>query len=177
MTTNKVHNLSLSALMLAVLIVCSQLTIPLPIVPITLQTLAVGIIATVLSPSYSVLVVSAYIILGAIGLPVFAGLSGGAPVLAGPTGGYIWGFIVYALITSLLLKVTDKSAFAVLLMNGIGAIVQLFLGTLWIQLFIHASILKAFSIGFFPFLIPLIIKVILVTAVYEGLKKAIVSFA
>jgi biotin transport system substrate-specific component len=162
----------MSALMLALLIVCSQLTIPLPIVPITLQTFAVGMVATILSPAYSALVIVAYIILGAVGLPVFAGFSGGAAVLVGPTGGYIWAFLIYGVLTSYLLKLIHKGAVNVFIANFVGAITQLLLGTIWLQIFMHVSLPKALTIGFVPFLIPLVLKVLVIIAVFMGLKRA-----
>ncbi|MDN6208478.1 MAG: biotin transporter BioY, partial [Lactococcus sp.] len=69
MTHNKTQRLAIIAIAAAFLAISSQITIPLPIVPLTLQTLAVGIIATVLTPLDSVLAILVYLILGAIGLP------------------------------------------------------------------------------------------------------------
>ena len=71
MTNNKVQRLAIIAISTAFLAVASQLTIPLPLVPLTLQTLAVGIIATLLKPLDSILAICLYLVLGAIGVPVF----------------------------------------------------------------------------------------------------------
>ena len=67
---------------LALLIVCAQISIPIWIVPITLQTLAVGLIATVLPLQLSSAVIAAYLLLGLVGLPVFANFAGGASVIS-----------------------------------------------------------------------------------------------
>ena len=97
MTHNKTQRLAIIAIAAAFLAISSQITIPLPIVPLTLQTLAVGIIATVLTPLDSVLAILVYLILGAIGLPVYAGGAAGFGVILGPTGGFLIGFLFQAL--------------------------------------------------------------------------------
>nr|WP_252895083.1 biotin transporter BioY [Liquorilactobacillus satsumensis] len=110
MKREKLHNLVLAGILLAVLVVCSQVTIPLPIIPLTLQTFGIGLIASLLPVSYAVEVVLAYLILGgAVGLPVFAGFSGGFAALMGPTGGYLVSFVLYALVTAAYLKYRGRS--------------------------------------------------------------------
>ena len=77
------------------LLACSAwVTIPFGPVPFTLQTLAVALVPQVLARREAVFTVAAYLVLGAIGLPVFSGFQGGIGVLAGPTGGFLWGFLV-----------------------------------------------------------------------------------
>lgn len=78
--------------MLALLLVCSQLTIPLPMIPLTLQTLVVGLLASILPLRYSLQTILVYLLLGFIGLPVFANFKGGLGVLFSNTGGYLLGF-------------------------------------------------------------------------------------
>lgn len=81
----------------AVLAVLSQIQIPMPSgVPVTLQTFAVALTGFVLGWKFGSGSVAVYICLGAVGLPVFAGLKGGIGALAGATGGFIWGFLVMA---------------------------------------------------------------------------------
>ncbi|KHE67078.1 BioY family transporter, partial [Halobacillus sp. BBL2006] len=71
----------------AITAILAQVEIPLPLVPISGQTLAVGVTATILGSRQGAIAIAAYAALGAIGLPVFAGFKGGVQVLAGPTGG------------------------------------------------------------------------------------------
>lgn len=80
----------------------AQVAIPLPFtpVPVTLQVLGVLLAGIALPPAAAALSQAAYVALGAAGLPVFAGFNGGAHHLVGPTGGYLWGFVVAAPLTS-----------------------------------------------------------------------------
>lgn len=89
--------LVLSGMFAAVLGVLSQLQIPMPSgVPVTLQTFAVALTGYVLGWQCGLVSTAAWILLGAVGVPVFSQFSGGAGVLAGATGGFIWGFLAMA---------------------------------------------------------------------------------
>ncbi|KRL04582.1 biotin transporter BioY [Liquorilactobacillus oeni] len=171
MTKEKIHSLTLAGILLAVLVVCSQITIPLPLVPLTLQTFAIGLIASLLPVSYAVEVVFAYLVLGAIGLPVFAGFSGGFAVFVGPTGGYLVSFVLYALVTSLYLKYRGHSFIDLVVANVIGVLLNLLVGSLWMIPVLHLSIKAALAIGFVPFLIPGVIKLLVVVLLAGRLQN------
>lgn len=86
----------------AVLAVMSQIAIPMPSgVPMTLQTFAVALAGAVLGWKLGALSALVYLLLGAAGVPVFSGMSGGLGVLLGKTGGFIFGFIFMALLCGL----------------------------------------------------------------------------
>ena len=91
----------LAAIGAAIIAVLSLVSIPLPLVPIIGQTLAIGLVVTILGMKSGVLL---YILLGAVGMPVFSGMSGGLGLLVGPTGGYIVGFLPTEIIMGLYLK-------------------------------------------------------------------------
>src|SRR5689334_8030250 len=76
-----------------VVVAAAQIHIPLAPVPMTMQTVAIMVIGLVCPPRIAGAAVSAYVLEGCIGLPVFAGFSGGARILLGPTSGYILGFV------------------------------------------------------------------------------------
>lgn len=99
---DKVRRLATMAVLVAVLAVCSQLAVPVGNVPITAQTAAVMLIALLLTPKYAALTVAVYILAGGIGLPFFANFKGGFGTLLGPTGGYLYGFVVSAFLISWL---------------------------------------------------------------------------
>ena len=84
--------------------VSSFMTRPRPMTPVvlSLQTLAVGLIALILSPGQCAWAMSLYLIMGAVGLPVFSGGTAGLGKLLGPTGGYYFGFLISAVMVSLL---------------------------------------------------------------------------
>lgn len=89
------EKLVLSALCTALLAVLAQVYIPMPLgVPLSLQTFAVALCGYLLGWKFGILSVIGYVLLGAVGIPVFSGLRGGIGVLFGPTGGFLVGFIV-----------------------------------------------------------------------------------
>ena len=90
---SKIKKMATMAMLVALLVVCSQLAVPVGNVPITAQTAAVMLIALLLSPGYAALTVLVFILAGGIGLPFFANFKGGLGVLLGPTGGYLYGFV------------------------------------------------------------------------------------
>lgn len=94
MTTRQ---MTLSALLIAVTVVCSQIQIPL-VVPINLGLFAVYLTGALLGGKYGTLTIVTYVLCGALGLPVFAGFAGGPAALVGKTGGYILGYILAAAI-------------------------------------------------------------------------------
>ena len=81
--------------------VLSQFTIPFGPIPLTLQTLMIGIIGTIYKPSHAFVTVCLYLLLGFLGFPVFAGGAGGASHFLGPTAGFLLFFPFRAWITSL----------------------------------------------------------------------------
>lgn len=100
--SNKIQKIATIGVLVAVLAVCSQLAVPVGNVPITAQTAAVMLIALLLSPKYAALTVTVYILAGGVGLPFFANFKGGFGTLLGPTGGYLYGFVVSAALISWL---------------------------------------------------------------------------
>ena len=95
---SKTTYLALCGLFAALMAICSFITIPLGFtpVPVNLGTLGVFLAGGILGRKYGTISIAVYVLLGAVGVPVFAGLRGGLGVLAGPTGGYIIGYIVAA---------------------------------------------------------------------------------
>ena len=90
-------DLARAGLFAALILVCTHLAIPLPSgVPLTLQTFAVALGGFLLGPTYGTLAVGVYLLLGAAGLPVFSGFTGGIGRFAGPTGGFLLGFLLLA---------------------------------------------------------------------------------
>lgn len=93
---NKTRGMVYTALFAVLIAVCTWLCIPAA-VPFTMQTFAVFLAALLLGPKKAFAVVLVYLLMGAVGLPVFAGFQGGVGVLFGPTGGYLFGFLIIPL--------------------------------------------------------------------------------
>ncbi len=103
-TKLNLHRLTTIGMFAALIAILSPFAIPIGMVPITLGLFAVLLAATTLHPLDSVPAVAVYLGLGAIGLPVFSGGRGGAAVLVGPTGGYLWSYLLTALAVGLLVR-------------------------------------------------------------------------
>src|SRR5690625_1222686 len=144
----QVMNMIVVSLFAGIIGILAQITIPLPLVPITGQTLAIGLAATILGSLYGTASILLYIIIGAVGVPVFAQMTAGFSVLFGPTGGFIIGFIPAAYIIGLYLEKTNFTIINAVVANIIGMIVTLLFGTIWLKLIAHLSWMAAFMSGF-----------------------------
>jgi biotin transport system substrate-specific component len=123
MKKTNVFDLVIAAMFAAVIAILAQFSIPMPLVPLTLQTFAVCLVVSILGTRVGTWSVLIYILMGAIGLPVFAGGAAGIHVVVGPTGGYIVGFILAALVIGIILKKTSFTFPWLLVANILGALV------------------------------------------------------
>lgn len=118
--------MALAAMCTAVIAVCAQITIPMPSgVPVTLQTFAVALCGFLLTPKLAASVVTVYLMLGAVGVPVFSGFGGGMGVLFAKTGGFLLGFLALAVLASLRKKMIPAlllafSGLVILHLAGVG---------------------------------------------------------
>jgi len=143
-----VRNMTLSSLMAALLVVCGWIAIPIPPVSFTLQTFGVLTALGVLGGKTGTLSVLLYLAMGTVGLPVFSGFQGGAAVLAGPTGGFLWGFLLGGL--------------AYWAAEGLGRLPAMVLcqlicygcGTLWFAHWAGVDLSAAALTAVLPYLIP-----------------------
>src|SRR5699024_4643953 len=126
---SKLHMMMVTALFAAIIGILAQITIPIPLVPITGQTLAIGLAATILGSRYGTYSTILYILMGAIGIPVFAAMSSGFGVIFGPTGGFIVGFIPAAFMIGFYLEKTNYSVTNACIANVIGMFITLIFGT------------------------------------------------
>lgn len=147
-----------SGVLAAVIGAMAQLTIPLPLVPITGQTLAVGLAATILGSRYGSVAVVLYLVMGALGLPVFSGLASGPGVLFGKTGGFLLGFIPTAFTIGYYLERTRFTVARAVVANTIGMFVALTFGAVWLKVAAELSWTAAFQGGFAPFVIGGVVK-------------------
>src|SRR5690625_2911669 len=133
-SSKKLRMMIVTALFAAIISILAQVSIPLPLgVPITGQTLAIGLAATILGARFGTLSVLLYLIIGAIGVPVFAQLTGGLGILVGPTGGFLVGFIPATFIMGYFLEKTSFTVANALIANIIGMFITLFFGTAWLK--------------------------------------------
>ena len=163
------------ALFGAIIAVCSVLYIPLGAVPVTLQIFAVCVSAGVLGRA-GTLSAAVYLLLGLVGLPVFSGFQGGIGVLAGPTGGFLLGFLPMAFVSGLIIEKTGKKFINYLIAFASGTAVCYLSGLImYIYLYCGGNIGfgEAFTACILPYLVPDIIKIILAATVTRALKERV----
>ena len=154
--------------------ICSWISIPTT-VPFTLQTFAVFLAVGVLGGRRGTFAVLVYILLGAVGLPVFAGFSGGLGALLGTTGGYIIGFFFSALLYWAMTKVLGEKTPVMVVAMVLGLIVCYAFGTVWFMT-VYARNSGAIGLGtalgwcVIPFIIPDLVKIALAVGLTRLLK-------
>ena len=166
--------LTRAALCTALIAVCSWISVPAT-VPFTLQTFAV-LLACDLLGGAAILSVALYLLMGAVGIPVFAGFSGGLGTLLGPTGGYLVGFVAIALLMALWQRAFKGRWTAAAMLLGMG-VCYLF-GTCWfVVVYAHrgsaVSFATALSWCVLPYIIPDLIKLALARLVGSRVKAAL----
>lgn len=108
---SRTRSIAFIGLTIAIMAVSAWVTVPLGPIPFTLQMFAVTFAIVVLKPQEAIAAIVGYLLLGAIGVPVFSGMRGGVGVLAGPTGGFLWGYLFgVAAAVLLLMVVRSRSA-------------------------------------------------------------------
>lgn len=142
----------------------AQLTIPLPKIPITGQSLAVLLVGYSLRSQLGLLAVLLYLLMGAIGLPVFADGEAGIAKLWGASGGFLYGFAIAAYVIGLLAERNwDKSFPKSIAAMSIGTALILLFGVL--HLSGHIGLEQALQYGFYPFIAGAIVKILIGAAI------------
>ena len=166
----------------ALVAVCSHIALPLGFtpVPLTLQPFAVLLLGLLLAPRLAAATLGAYLLEGAMGLPVFApGLAFGAGLahLLGPTGGYLMSYPAAAALIAYLWR-RNRRGFSVALMSAAaGNVLILLCGFVWLTVWTHGagsntSIKTSFAMAVLPFLPGDALKVVAAAAVAKGLERA-----
>ena len=149
----------LVALGTALLTLSAKINLPLPYVPMTLQTLVVLMIGAAFGWRLGTATIMAYLAEGALGLPVFAGPAGGLAPLVGPTAGYLYGFVAAAFVTGWLSeRGWDRSVPLLFVAMALGHIIILAAGFGWLAFGIKLGVEKAWLVGVAPFIAASLIK-------------------
>ena len=158
---NDTHALTVCAMFVALLVIFSQIAIPLPMgVPINLALLAVYLCALLLPLPYALMTIGVYLLLGLLGVPVFAGFRGGPAALFGKTGGYLLGYLLCALIVGLL-NLKTKGFWQKSLALLAGLFVCYVFGTAWFMRLTNLGLMESLGYCVFPFLPGDVVKILL----------------
>lgn len=168
MKKNALSQITKSAIFVALLAIGGIVSIPIPMIrtPFSLQVFFVLLASLVLGPLYGSLTVFVYILLGVMGVPIFAGMRSGPAVLFGPTGGFLIGFFVSVSVIAFLSK---KLNLLISLLLGLLAI-YLF-GSLQYAFVAKVSFGKSLLVAVLPFIPIDCFKALLAYEIYSKLKK------
>ena len=165
-TNDFVYVLLTSVIGSFLLAISSKVQIPLTPVPVTLQTLVLLVMSMFLGWRGAVGATSLYLFQGAIGLPVFAH-GGGFIILFGPTGGYLFGFLIASLVVGYLAeRGWDKSVLLTFTSMTIGTLIIYIFGVIWLSYLKDLN--TALVFGLLPFITPDILKICLGTCLVSA---------
>lgn len=181
----RIKDLCQIAAFTAIICIVSQISIPLPAgVPMTLQTFIIPLAAVVLGTKKGTISAAIYVMLGAVGVPVFSGMTGGLDKLLGMTGGFIISFPLLAFLTGIGYAVGRKASaragkhaiFYVVFIAGLiaGTLVNYGFGTIWFSMSTGNSISYSFAACVLPFIPTSVIKILMVTVLGPMLRKVMV---
>lgn len=142
-----------AALMAALTAAGAYIAIPIGAVPIVLQNLFVMLAGLLLGGRWGLISIGVYLLAGAVGLPVFAGGTGGVGKFVGPTGGYLLGFAAAAYLIGLISEAGRGRIIVDVLAMVAGTVVIYAFGVSWLKVVTGMSVTKALSVGMLPFLI------------------------
>jgi biotin transport system substrate-specific component len=172
---NKTLDMVYIALFAVLIAICSWISIP-AVVPFTLQTFAVFCSVGLLGGKRGTLAILVYIILGAIGIPVFSGFKGGIGILFGSTGGYIIGFLFSGLIYWLITGLFGKKLMVSVIGMLAGLVICYTIGSIWYIIVYSGSngvvdFATVFGWCVIPFIIPDLIKILVATILVKRLAS------
>lgn len=158
--------------MTALLCLCAFITIPAP-TPITLQTFGVSVSLLLLGGKKGTCSVALYVMLGLMGLPVFSAFSSGIGYLLGPTGGFLYGFILWGILHIIAEYICEKSdrKFRPVLTVIAGLILCYTTGTLWFMFITHTGLTEALLVCVAPCILTDIVKIAISLLIAKKLKN------
>lgn len=171
MHAHMTQKLTLAALMSALCAILSQIQIPLPPIPASLSLLSVHLAGALLGGAWGAAAIGGYVFLGAIGVPVFAGFAGGVSVLFGPTGGFLWGYMLCAFASGQIIRRFGFFRRALWLGMITGTLLCYLCGTAWFMFITGSTLLSALSVCVLPFLAGDALKIALAVSLALRLHK------
>jgi biotin transport system substrate-specific component len=181
MRTSSVRSMTTAALLAALMAASSLFSIPIGTVPVTLQVFVVVLAGLLLPPGWAGASMAIYLLLGAVGVPVFANATGGLGILLGPTGGYLFGFVFGAILGAGVRRILEESGRPGLAADVAGALVTIVViyAVGYAQLLLVSQLgaqgglspLQAFVVGVLPFVGIDAIKAAAAVLVAQALRR------
>lgn len=176
MKKSTVFNMTSCALMAALMCVLCPVSVPIGPIPISLSILVILLTVYVLGTWRALVSYTVYLLLGAVGMPVFSGFQGGLAKLAGPTGGYLAGFWLMILVAGIIMEKGKRNLLVTILGMLVGVAIDYAVGTAWFVFQTESTVVHALDVCVYPFIpfdaAKIVIAVLLGSMVYQGLQKA-----
>jgi biotin transport system substrate-specific component len=160
-----------ASLLAALIAVGAYISVPIGPVPIVLQNMFILLAGLLLGKRWGLAAVGVYLLAGACGLPVFAGGTGGIGRFAGPTGGYLIGYLPAVFVVGLVSKY-EKTALDIIGMI-VGTLIIYSVGVTWLQLITGMPFSKALAVGMYPFLIGDALKIVAAATIAKAIRPVI----
>ena len=176
-TSSRTRTIAFTALSIAIIAVSAWITVPIGPIPFTLQMFAVTLAIIVLAPRQAIAAIAGYLVLGAIGVPVFSGMRGGIGVLMGPTGGFLWGYLIGVSVAVGLLALFRKRGIDNFATGVAAGVVFTAIAYVcgWAQYMVVAGVgpLESLAVTVAPFIVVDLIKIVAATAVARMSIRAV----
>lgn len=174
----KTKNLTLTAIFTALTIVLSQIAIPMPgsVAPLSLSLGAIYLAGAVLPKKYALYSQLLYLLMGVIGLPVFANFTSGVGRILGPTGGYLLAYPLMAFLTALVVELFGKKTLVSYVLGMLASLVVCYLfGSLWYVAVGHVSWAQSLLLTAVPFIATDLLKIAVFALLAAALNRALVK--
>ena len=170
---SKIKNIIVASLFTAIICICSVLSFNLFGISFSLSLVGIFISSTMQATVYSLLSTSAYVIIGLIGVPIFANFNCGISAIIGPSGGFIMAYPLISVLIPLLNKYFGDSYIKNITYCSVSLIVCYLMGSLWYSNVYSCSFIQAATVCIFPFIIPDVVKIFLSCYIAKNIKKHI----
>lgn len=175
MKKQKIYQLTACALMTALMCVLAPMSIPIGPIPISVTNFVILLSVYLLGTKGGTISYIVYLLLGVAGLPVFSGYQGGLGKLAGPTGGYLIGFILMALIAGFVMERFYAHMWITIFGMIVAMLAAYFAGTVWFIWQMQCDVWYALTTCVFPFLLIDLIKILIVAVVGKTIRSALIK--
>ena len=165
------YQMAVTAVMAAMLCVLGPLTVPIGAIPISLANFVICLTAWLLGPKFGTLSVVIYLAIGLIGVPVFSGYGAGLAKVAGPTGGYLVGYLLLAFIGGLFIEKSNGQPVVSAVGLVLGDAACYVLGTIWFMILTGADLVSALGWCVLPYLPGDAVKIVLAAVLTMQLDK------
>ena len=176
---SKSVSITTSALCIALLVVSNFFTIPIGAVPVTLETLVVILIALIMSPKQAAATTGIFLLMGAVGLPVFSSMTGGMGKLLGPTGGFLFSYLIGTVLASSLRRAMERKGVKQIVCDIACAatiiVTSDILGWFWLAFVADMDLLSAFLVADAPFIVIDCIKAVVAIAIAKAVRPVLVQ--